>query len=347
MYLSTTTWNLNPNPATGEELPFVASISTQDVPKQIERTSGRISVDWRFAPRDVLTIGFSEAYYEEWGMNRRFDVALGTNPVVIDRNFVQGRTGAGSTTSRGGGMSIKASTTWQPELKWTHNGPVWKFEGGSSYSHASFNVRSKGFMGSVPFNIGTFSPSGVGRVGPTVRFDYTGDYEELIPFNYEVVERFNEGEARLSGWEFAVDQRLDPYVPEWARGARIFFNTSYKAAPKGVAGGDLGAFSQRLVNWGMSYRRGPFSTHVKWNHVPEGKLAVFDPTATRPGSRTLLDVDVSYQFHPKIAFFASAANVMGKQRVSHVFTDRTPDYARARQYQYYGVAIVAGIKGQF
>ena len=101
------------------------------------------------------------------------------------------------------------------------------------------------------------------------------------------------------------------------------------------------------MNWGVSFRRGPFSTHLKWNHVAQRKLTVFNPATTRPGSRTLLDVDVSYQFHPKVSFFASASNVLGKQRVSYVFTDKTPDYARARQYQYYGVAIVAGVKGQF
>jgi hypothetical protein len=85
----------------------------------------------------------------------------------------------------------------------------------------------------------------------------------------------------------------------------------------------------------------------KWNHVPERKLTVFDATATRPGSKTLLDVDVSYQFHPRISFFASAANVMGRQAVSYVFTGETPDYARARQHRYFGIAIVAGVKGQF
>lgn len=703
-HLSTTTWNLNPNPVTGVETPFIASISAQDVPKQIERTSGRIGADWRIAEHDVLNFGFSHAYYEEWGMNRRFDVNMGTNPVTVTREFAQGRPGAGSITSRGGGMSIKASTTWTPELKWTHHGPIWKFEGNSSFAHASFNVRShhKGFFGSVPLLVGTIAASGSGRVGPTIRFDNSSDYlpaitavlatgesvnprsldnsllttafsldrksvdrkknlrltaqrtvdivtpitikaggdvrqsirdkrqesptytfigpdglpntrddaailydivdrryssvtppfgnpqfqwgdqykvwdmvgpnpqwwrresatelntavmnsayldetitsgfvrldgsflrhrlgiatgvryqrydvrtefgavdnlrrylhdddgdlvlnpdtgqpivlagntlevaqrtsieraleskkkvdgfypsinavyritenlylranfaksinypelnqliaattisdftanprrvtantvlepwrgnnydldveyytrnggsvtlaffrkdisnfirqatynagtpaaaavldelgyGQLAPFNYEVLRRFNQGEARLSGWEFAADQKLDQYVPEWGRGVRVFFNTSYKAAPKGVSGGDLGAFSQRLMNWGVAYRRGPLGTHLKWQHTPERKLITPNPTATRPNSRTYLDIDVSYQFHPKASFFVSAANVMGRHRaITYVYTDGTPDYARPRMYQYSGVAIVTGIKGQF
>lgn len=702
-HLSTTTWNLNPNPATGEELPFVQSISAQDVPKQIARTSGRIGADWRIARHDVLNFGYSHAYYEEWGMNRRFDVNAGTNPATIARDYMQGRPGAGSITSRGGGMAIKASTTWTPELKWTHHGPLWKFEGNASFAHASFNVRShdKGFFGSVPLVAGAFLPGATTRTGPTIRFDYTGDYlpqitttlasgevvnprslsnsflttatsllrksfdrkknlkltaqrtvdllvpvtikaggdyresirdkrqesptytflgpdgvansrddaailyglvdrrysnvtppfgnpkfewgdqykawemvgtnpawwrrelatelntavmnsaflderigsgfirldssffrhrlgvatgvryqrydvrtesgsvdnlrrylqdeegdlvlnpttgqpillsgtgleitqktsiergnvakkqvdgwypsinavyritenlllranfaksinypelnqliaattvsdftanprrltanvalepwlgdnydldvayytrsggsvtfavfrkdisnfirqatyaagspaaaaalerlgyGQLAPFNYEVVQRFNEGEARLTGWEFALDQKLDPFVPEWARGARVFYNTSWKAAPSGVSGGDLGAFSQRLMNWGLSWRRGKFGTHLKWQFTPERKQTVPNPALARTGSRTVMDVDVSWQFHPRMAVFASATNVSAEQRITYVYTDRTPDYARRRFIQHSGVAIVAGVKGQF
>jgi iron complex outermembrane recepter protein len=703
MYIAGTTWNLNPDPITGVENPFVASITTQDTPKQIQRTSGRVSADWRFAPHDVLSVGFSEAYYREQGMNHRFDVSMGTNPVTVTPAFAQGRLSAGSVTNRGS-QTIKSGTTWTPEFKWTHNGPVWKFESGGAFSHASIVRRAheKGFVSNATFNVGTINPSGTGLVGPTIRFDNTGDYlptittvlatgesvdvrslrhsylttgtynagvqsvdikktlrftgqrtvdvfipitvkaggdvrqsirdrrslspsftflgpdgiaasadnaaslydfvderystvvppfgnpmfqwgeqyrvwetrnahqnwfsenvvsdrnnsitnssyldeviasgfvrldgsffrnrltfaggvrfqnyevtsesgkvdtlgrylhdeggdlvlnpatgqpvvlagsaletsertniergidrkttvrgyypslnvayrisenlylranvaksinypelsqivaaetisdftanprrltvnkplepwtannydidieyytqnggavtlaffrkdisnfirqstfnagtpeataaltrlgyGQLAPFNYEVIDKFNEGEAKLAGWEFSVDQKLDSYMPGWARGLRAFANTSYKAAPKGVAAGDLEAFSRRLMNWGVSYRRGPFATNLKWNHNPERKLAAPDPTQTRPNSQTYMDVDVSYQFHPKMSFFASATNVTGTARSSYVYTNRTPDYARRRQTNYYGAAIVAGVKGQF
>ena len=79
MYIAGTRWTLNPDPITGVENPYVTSITTQDTPKQIQRTSGRISADWRFAQNDVLSVGFSEAYYREQGRNHRFDVSMGTN----------------------------------------------------------------------------------------------------------------------------------------------------------------------------------------------------------------------------------------------------------------------------
>ena len=127
----------------------------------------------------------------------------------------------------------------------------------------------------------------------------------------------------------------------------MFANTSYKAAPKGVGASDLGAFSQRLFNWGVSYRRGPFGTNLKLNYVPEQKLIAPDPAAVRPNSQTYLDIDVSYQIHAKMSLFASATNVTGVLRTTNLFSDNTPEYARRRQVSYSGVAIVAGVKGQF
>ncbi|MBM3855427.1 MAG: TonB-dependent receptor, partial [Verrucomicrobia bacterium] len=209
---------------------------------------------------------------------------------------------------------------------------------GGSLTFAVFRKDITNFIRQTTFTAGSpGAAAALARLG----------YGQLAPFNYEVVQRYNEGAARLTGWEFAFDQKLDRLGPEWARGTRVFYNTSWKAAPSGVSGADLGAFSQRLMNWGVSYRRGRFNTHLKWQHTPERKQSVPNPALARTGSRTVMDVDASYQFHPKVALFASATNVMARHRIQYVYTDRTPDYARARFYQHSGVAIVAGLKGQF
>ena len=44
-------------------------------------------------------------------------------------------------------------------------------------------------------------------------------------------------------------------------------------------------------------------------------------------------------------FRAPATHVMRRQAVSHVFPDQTPDYVRARQHRYLGLAVGAGVKG--
>ena len=102
------------------------------------------------------------------------------------------------------------------------------------------------------------------------------------------------------------------------------------------------------MNWGVSYRRGLLATHLKWQHTPERKLLETTPATVRVNSKTFLDVDVSYQVHPRAALFVSATNVMGRHRAAtYAYSERTPDYARARMYQHTGVAIVTGVKGQF
>ena len=694
------TWTLNPDSVTKVENPYLTQLLVIDAPKTTDRYSGRISLDWRFAPHDVLSIGFSDAYYFAEIAARRLNVNSGTNPASYSSTFVQSRPGAGSaslTTS----FNEKDGTTWTPEFKYAHNGPVWTLEAGGAYSHSSYNVHAadKGHFANAPLAMSSFNPTGSGLVGPTVRFDYTGNYvplltvtnatgqtvnaqdadngilsqgvlntlkgtdtkktlrfnarraldlglpitvkaggdlrqsirdsravnpayqflgpdrvantpdnaaslyalvddsystvappfglpnfrwadmyklwglyvehpdwwsrnlaaehtelvtnsrnvvetiasgfvrldgsffhnrlnfaggirfqnyrvhsesgeantlgqyvhdedgnlvfnpatgqavrstgsaleinektniergvvaeatvrgfypsvnaayklteniqvraafansinypqlsevasrtdisdlsanprrltankplgpwtahnydldleyytqdggfftfsvfrkdvsnfinqaryfsgtpeanaalsrlgyAELIPLNFEVLEKYNGGDASIKGWEFALNQKLDHYAPAWARGITIFANTSYKAAPTGARAADLDAQSMRAMNWGAAFHRGPFSANLKWNHIPEPKRTV--PINNHPRSRTYLDLDMSYRFSRAMSFFASGTNVTGQASENYIYTSETPDYARRRQYRFYGVQCVAGIKGQF
>jgi iron complex outermembrane recepter protein len=171
-------------------------------------------------------------------------------------------------------------------------------------------------------------------------------YRELIPLNYEVVEKYNEGEASLQGWEFAVKQKLDAYVPSWARGITVFGNTSYKAPPKGLRAGDLSAQSTRVMNWGGSFQRGRLSTNLKWNHAPEPKLKVFNVNATHNFSRTYVDLDVAWRFSRAMSFFASGTNITAQPIETYIYSEATPDYARRRIHQWNGIQFVVGLKYQ-
>ncbi len=170
-------------------------------------------------------------------------------------------------------------------------------------------------------------------------------YAALIPLNYEVVEKFNSGNAEFDGWEFSLDQRLDTFVPEWGRGLRVFFNTSYRAAPKGLTSSNLDLESSRSFNWGASYRRGRFATNIKWSHVPEPKLT--RPSTTHDASKLHTDVDASFRIFRNLSLFAGATNAMGRPSQTYVYTDETPDYARRFRHRYYGVQCVAGVRGEF
>jgi TonB-dependent receptor len=171
-------------------------------------------------------------------------------------------------------------------------------------------------------------------------------YGALVPLNYVVVEKFNGGEASFDGWEFAMRQSLDRYLPLWGRGLTLFYNTSYTSAPRGVSAGNISAASQRLMNWGAAFRRGRLSASLSWNHKPEPKRRT--PSTTHGISYTLLDLDVSYQFRPAITFFASASNLTSVPMGSrYIYSEATPDYARRRNFDVYGIQCILGLKGQF
>lgn len=697
-YFADPTWNLNAN-AAGAENPFLASFNLQDGPKYTNRYSGSVTIDWRFAPHDVLELGFSEQYYGAMTTNRNLTVNAGTNPASFGPAFTQGRANAGSGSFQAS-MREKTGTTWTPEFRYTHHGPLWKWEANGAYSHSSNHYRDidNGHFANFSLTMGAFNPAGT-NVAPTIRFDNTGNYlpnvtavnglgatvsafdvnnyvlanangskrdsadvkktlgfklartfgrevpltiklggdvrqsirdirrtdytytfvgpdgrtgtpdnaaatlgivderyssvappfalprfqwpdnyklwdlyvahpnwwttdpgairnsgvansrfadetitsgfvrldtalfrnrlhfaggvrfqrytlfgesglvdtlgryahdsegnlvinpatgqpivltgttlevsertnvdrgiktrgkfngfypslnasyritdnlqfraafgqsvnypdlrdvvgnaavtditanprrltanaplepwtarnydldleyytptggaftlswfrkdisnfvnqvrhqagtaaasaalqrhgyGALFPLNYEVLEKYNGGAASFDGWEFGAQQSLHPYVPDWARGFTVFFNTSYKAAPSGANAADIEAASKRRMNWGVSFQRAGFAANLKWNHVPEVKYT--RPINQHDNSKTYLDADVSYRLRRSLSLFASATNVFNVPQARYIYTVNTPDYARRRQYHYFGVQCVAGIKGQF
>jgi iron complex outermembrane recepter protein len=701
--LATTTWELNADPVTGVENPFLRSFTMQDTPKFTDRFSGRVGVDWRFAENSVLTLGYSQQYYDAVWMGRRWTVNSGSNPVSFSPEFTQGRPNAGSVAFTGN-ASHKYGTTWTPEFKYNYRGPVWKSEVRGAYSRSSTHMRTaeKGHFQQMNFTVGSFNATG-GIVAPTVRLynnrniipnvaavlatgesvdpqdvnnfivnttttlyrevadvkkslflhtqreinlgvpitiktggdvrqsirdlrsqdpaytfvgpdgrpggpdnavaalgalgvdlvdpysklappfglpkfrwpsqyklydtyvtnpewwtrnpaaehiqlvansrnlqetitsgfvrfdasffrnrmtlvggarfqDYrsraeagtvdnlgqyvrdedggvvinpetggavrvTGSalevtertniergvttrgttqgyypsfnvvyrlmenvqiragyansisypnlsqlaavttisdltssprrltansplepwfarnydidieyytpnggsftlaffrkdisnfvnqirhdvgspgaraalekygYGALAPLDFEVVEFYNEGNATIDGWEFGLHHNLDSNLPSWARGLTIFANTSYTSAPTGVSASNIGSASQRLMNWGATFRRGPFATSLKWNHKPEQKRTI--PNVSHRTSYTFLDVDVSYRITRRMTLFASGANVTSAPTGTYVYTPNTPDYARMRAHNVFGVQCTVGLKGQF
>jgi hypothetical protein len=94
------------------------------------------------------------------------------------------------------------------------------------------------------------------------------------------------------------------------------------------------------MNWGATFRRGRFGTSFKWNHKPEEKRRT--PSTTHRMSYTFMDVDVSYRISSKITFFASGANVTSAPTGTYVYNANTPEYARIRQHNHFGVQFTVG-----
>jgi TonB-dependent receptor len=173
-------------------------------------------------------------------------------------------------------------------------------------------------------------------------------YGVLIPLGYEVQEKINGGDATMQGWELALTEKLDRYLPAWGRGINVFFNTSYKASHRSkTAAAGLDAVSKRSFNWGASYHRGRFSTTLKWNHVQEPKRLTPSASATHQMSRTFTDADVTVRLTRRLSLFASGTNIFAVPYEAFLYNDLTPEYARRTAHRHFGVQCVAGLKGQF
>ncbi|MBI4626248.1 MAG: TonB-dependent receptor [Verrucomicrobia bacterium] len=175
---STNTWVLNPTAGTGIENPFLQGFTMQDTPKFTDRYSGRVGIDWRFAPNDVLTLGYSQQYYDAAWIGRRWQGDTAGNPTAFSSEFTQGRPNAGVVQFTGN-AGHKYGTTWTPEFKYTHNGSEWKSEVRGAYSHASYHYRclERGHFQNIVLTLGSFNAAG-DVVAPTVRMDQTHD---LVP----------------------------------------------------------------------------------------------------------------------------------------------------------------------
>ena len=122
--------------------PYLARWLVQDAPKFTRRYSIGSTIDWRFAPTDVLSLGIQYNDYDSnfGGSNIQWDV--GSTP-TWGATFTQGRASAGTNTI-GTNFRHKYGNTVMPTLTWKHNGPVWQIEAGAAYSRSENHYRDIG-----------------------------------------------------------------------------------------------------------------------------------------------------------------------------------------------------------
>jgi TonB-dependent receptor len=132
--------NMGTNAGATPEHPYLRQYQVQDGPKNNQRESIGATADWRITSRDVLSASFQWSYYNAFFGNRNVTYTVGnTVPRAWDQvngTYVHGALGTG-TVNLGTSFRHKYGTTYQPELKWRHTGPLWKLDAGLSFSHAS------------------------------------------------------------------------------------------------------------------------------------------------------------------------------------------------------------------
>lgn len=132
--------------------PFMRNYTNFFGPKVTQRMSLGTTIDWRISHGNVLTFGAQWNYYDAFFNNKTANMnTLGTitnqPPADWGPTFTQSRPGA-AAVDRSSSNRRKYGTTGHFSLKYMHDGPVWKFDAGGTYSDATSHYRDaeKGFV---------------------------------------------------------------------------------------------------------------------------------------------------------------------------------------------------------
>ena len=170
-YSSQPTWSpTGTNNAAGTAAsPALLSYRLPSAPAILSRESFSVTADWKFTPRDVLSVGASYS-----GTNQFTDIVDQTWTVgtvaAYGPDFTRGNAGAGSvaysTQSR-----RKAGATIFTNAKWRHIGPVWKLDAGGAYSTSTVHYRDvdEGFFEQAAYTLRTVTVnfSGITAIRPS------------------------------------------------------------------------------------------------------------------------------------------------------------------------------------
>jgi TonB-dependent receptor len=190
----------------------------------------------------------------------------------------------------------------------------------------------------------------------TVRTDATPEllaqYELSDDYlDYEIVTKFNVGDAQVSGIDFDYQQPLT-FLPHWARGIMVFFNIT-KTHLEGNSTANFSGFTRESTNWGVNLIRPRYTVKLTWNQRGRQRLGALTGTGVPPGAYVYnpeyltLNVNAEYRISRRLAFWALVRNVANKPLIEERYGAVTPVYARISNYQNLGAQISVGLKGEW
>jgi|LakMenEpi03Aug12_release.lakeMendotaPanAssembly.Ray.scaffolds.fasta_scaffold71260_2 TonB-dependent receptor len=114
--------------------PYLSQYLIQDAPKVTTRRSVGFSLDYKFTPRDRVTLGFQYSSFDGQYIvsNVTFNVGA-VAPGAFSVDAVRGTPGAGVLTSAHQERN-RFNRTRMPTIVWRHDGPVWRGDLGFGYS---------------------------------------------------------------------------------------------------------------------------------------------------------------------------------------------------------------------
>jgi hypothetical protein len=170
---------------------------------------------------------------------------------------------------------------------------------------------------------------------------------------YDVSTQYNlPGEVKTSGASFNYKQALT-FLPEWARGVRVFANASAQRVTGDVSG-SFNGYTPRVANWGISLSRPKYILRVNWNYTGRKRLGpVAVGRSIEPGTyswsskRLVIDVSGEYVLSSRFSLYALVSNINDDPIDVKIYGPSTPVEARFSNRQTFGALWSLGIKGRF
>ena len=123
--------------------PYLSAYQYTDSPKESQRDSLGITLDFRLSAHDRLSLSYQYSSFDGWiaARNLQFN-PLQIVPGTFSPSSVQGVNGAGNIQITSGNGRVRENRTYMPTLNWRHDGPVWKFDGGVGRAYGKNAIRS-------------------------------------------------------------------------------------------------------------------------------------------------------------------------------------------------------------
>jgi TonB-dependent receptor len=172
---------------------------------------------------------------------------------------------------------------------------------------------------------------------------------------YDIVSRFNGGDARVRGMEFTYRQGLT-FLPHWARGLQVFGNFT-RSTLGGSTTADFTGFNPQTLSWGVNFTRPRYAVKFSSTEGKETKRASVAANAATPagsyqwqGAITRYTVSFEYSFSRSLSFYASLADFNtpgGYVIIQKVYAPGTANNLRTIRVTEWGQSAIFGIKGEF
>lgn len=167
--------------------------------------------------------------------------------------------------------------------------------------------------------------------------------------SWNIVTKFNSGDARITGAEINLKQSLRR-LGKWGSYFTLFANGT-KLQLDGNPGASFTSFIPKSGNWGLTFAPKRFTLTARWNYRGLDKrapLAAYGPNGYEYiQARTVLDLSTSYQLTKRLSVIGSANNIFNQPMRFLRYGDLTPAYAKQYAEQEYGIQMAVGLRGSF